>query len=307
MKKISGAAINALKKALSTVYWYKSDLRSFLGHTINNDQILSYLDWNDYKRNICSRLVDLLVKNGVQTQNDLLKLIYEICNMNDFSHLRSLDDGLKKEKAAKEAVLALRKLSKGHLEKVKEQEEIEKRRNKVYQEQLSKNAVRERLEEIKKDFYSLVSSNDPHGRGFQLEKLLKDLFELFDLDPKASFRITGEQIDGMFTFENSDYLLEAKWQKNPVDIGDLDAFSGKLGRRLENTLGLFISIDGFSEDAIKAHSTGGRRLMILMDGSDLMAVLEGRIDLIQLLVRKRRYASQTGNIFLGIHQIMKGG
>jgi hypothetical protein len=28
--------------------------------------------------------------------------------------------------------------------------------------------------------------------------------------------------------------------------------------------------------------------MLLMDGSDLMAVLEGRIDLIQLLLRKRR-------------------
>ena len=29
-KKIAPAAIIALKEALSTVYWYKSDLRSFL-------------------------------------------------------------------------------------------------------------------------------------------------------------------------------------------------------------------------------------------------------------------------------------
>ncbi|MCK0133072.1 restriction endonuclease [Arenibacter sp. S6351L] len=305
MKIISAAAINALKKALSTVYWYKSDLRSFLDHTITNKQILSYLDWNDYKRNICSRLVDLLVKNEEKTQNDLLKLVYELCNMNDFSHLKQLDDGAEKEKAAKESVSALRKLSKGHLEQQKEQEEVEERRNKVFKKQLEQSAVREKLEEIKTDFYALVSSNDAQKRGFQLEKLLKDLFNLFDLDSKASFRITGEQIDGMFTFENNDFLLEAKWYKDPVDISSLDAFSGKLSRRLENTLGLFISINGFSPDAIQAHSTG-RRLMILMDGSDLMAVLEGRIDLIQLLVRKRRYAAQTGNIYLGIHEIMKG-
>ena len=305
MKKISATAINALKQALTKVYWYKSDLRSFLDHTISNKQILSYLNWEDYKRNICSRLVDLLVKNEEKTQNDLLKLIYELSNMNDFSHLRQLDDGKEKEKKAKEAVIALRKLSKGHLDQIKEQEEIEKRRQKVFKEQLAKSAVREKLEEIKTDFYSLVSSSDSQQRGFQLEKLLKNLFELFDLDPKASFRIVGEQIDGMFTFENNDFLLEAKWQQDPVDISALDAFSGKLNRRLENTLGLFISINGFSPDAIQAHSTG-RRLMILMDGSDLMAVLEGRIDLIQLLVRKRRYAAQTGNIFLGIHEIMKG-
>ncbi len=305
MKKISATAINALKNALTTAYWYKSDLRSFLDHTISNKQILSYLNWEDYKRNICSRLVDLLVENEEKTQNDLLKLIYELNNMNDFSHLRQLDDGEEKEKKAKEAITALRKLSKGHLEQIKEQEKIEERRQKVFKEQLDKSAVREKLEEIKNNFYSLVSSSNNQQRGFQLEKLLKDLFELFDLDPKASFRVVGEQIDGMFTFENNDFLLEAKWQQEPVGISALDAFSGKLNRRLENTLGLFISINGFSVDAIQAHSTG-RRLMILMDGSDLMAVLEGRIDLIQLLARKRRYAAQTGNIFLGIHEIMKG-
>ena len=81
--------------------------------------------------------------------------------------------------------------------------------------------------------------------------------------------------------------------------------NGKLTRILENTLGLFLSINGFSDDAVKAHSTG-RRLMILMDSSDLMAVIEGRIDLIQLLLRKRRHASQTGNIYLKIHEIMTG-
>ena len=44
--------------------------------------------------------------------------------------------------------------------------------------------------------------------------------------------------------------------------------------------------------------------MILMDGSDLMAVLEGRVDLLQLLLRKRRYAAETGRIFLPIHQVL---
>ena len=72
---------------------------------------------------------------------------------------------------------------------------------------------------------------------------------------------------------------------------------------MENTLGLFLSINGFSEDGVRAHSAG-RRLMILMDGSDLMAVLEGRIDLLQLLLRKRRTASQTGNIYVRIHEIL---
>ena len=79
--------------------------------------------------------------------------------------------------------------------------------------------------------------------------------------------------------------------------------AGKLSRKLENTLGLFLSIDGYSKDAVKAHSSG-RRLVILTDGSDLMAVLEGRIDLVHLLLRKRRKASEAGNIYLKIHEIL---
>src|SRR5690554_5220574 len=157
MKKISAAAINALKTALTNIYWYKSDLRSFLDHTITNKQILSYLDWNDYKRNICSRLVDLLVKNEEKTQNDLLKLVYDISNINDFSHLKQLDDGEEKIRTARHAVEALRNVSKGHLDQMNEQEEIEKRRQKVFETQMSKTAVTEKLEEIKNDFYILVS------------------------------------------------------------------------------------------------------------------------------------------------------
>ena len=165
------------------------------------------------------------------------------------------------------------------------------------------NAVQQRLEAFKADFYDLVGSDNPHQRGFSLEKVISGLFDLFDLDPKASFKIVGEQIDGAFSFEGTDYLLEAKWQKELVPAKELDSLAGKLSRKLENTLGLFLSINGFSEDAIKTHASG-RRLILLMDGSDLMAVLEGRLDLVQLLLRKRRHAAETGNIYLRIHEIL---
>jgi hypothetical protein len=57
-KKIAPAAILALKEALASVYWYKSDLRSFLLHTLSDASLLARLNWDDYKRNIVSTLVD---------------------------------------------------------------------------------------------------------------------------------------------------------------------------------------------------------------------------------------------------------
>lgn len=302
-KRISPAAINALKEALTNIYWYKSDLRSFIMNTISNPNILARLDWSDYKRNIVTVLINFLAKNQDTYQNDLLRLMSEVIKVEDYSHLSRLEDGDEKVRKARESVKALKLLVDDHFNIIEEQKMKEERRKLAYEKMLRNQGVREKLTEIEKDYYSLVSNSNPQQRGFTLEQVIKELFTLFDLDPKASFRLVGEQIDGAFTFDNIDYLFEAKWQQEPVGLQDLDAFNGKLSRKLENTLGLFLSINGFSDDAVKAHCTG-RRLMILMDGSDLMAVIEGRIDLIQLLLRKRRHASQTGNIYLKIHEII---
>ena len=188
---------------------------------------------------------------------------------------------------------------------LKEQEAIEKRRDDAHEQRVKTSAVHAAMQAMAAEYRDLLRSQDPQGRGYKLERILKGLFELFDLDPKASFKVVGEQIDGAFTFDNTDFLLEAKWQQDPVRASDLDALAGKLSRKLDNTLGLYLSINGYSEDGVRAHSSG-RRLLLLMDGSDLMAVMEGRMDLVQLLLRKRRAAAQSGNIYLRIHEILKG-
>jgi hypothetical protein len=302
-KKIAPAAIQTLKDALAHVYWYKSELRSFLSYSLSDPSILGRLNWQDYKRNIVATLVDHLARNEDVYQRDIIRLMDDVLKINDFTHLRRLEDGKEKEQKAKDAVMALKKQLKGHQEIRNTEKEAEQRREEAHKRLLKVNAVQQKLKEITTEFLALLSEGEPQKRGYRLEKVLKELFQIFDLDPKASFRITGEQIDGAFSFEGTDYLLEAKWQQDPVGAKDLDSLAGKLSRKLENTLGLFLSINGFSEDAVKAHSSG-RRLVILMDGSDLMAVLEGRIDLVQLLLRKRRKAAETGNIYLRIHEIL---
>ena len=302
-KTIAPAAIQALKEALTLVYWYKKDMRSFLSQCISDPGILSRLNWTEYKRNIVATLVDHLVMNQEIYQLDIIRLMSEVSNITDYSHLRKLEDGERKAAEAKVAVEALRAQLKGHQDIEKEQNEAEEHRKQAHRRLMRVNAVQDELDKLKDEFYLLTASDNPQERGFRLEKVIKGLFDLFDLDPKASFRIMGEQIDGAFSFEGTDYLIEAKWQQEPVMAKDLDGMASKLSRKLDNTLGLFLSINGFSEDAIKTHSSG-RRLVILMDGSDLMAVLEGRIDLVQLLLRKRRKASETGNIYLRIHEVL---
>ena len=213
-KKISPASLQALKEALTNVYWYKSELRSFLTQCLSDPEVLSRLNWSEYKRNIIATLVDHLAMNEEVYQRDLIRLMSEVSNVVDFSHLEKLEDGNKKAKEAKLAVEALRSQFKGYQDIEEEQKKSEERRKQAHQKIMRVNAVQQEIDKLKQEFYDLVSSDNPQQRGYSLEKVLKGLFDLFELDPKASFKITGEQIDGAFSFEGTDYLLKLNGKKS---------------------------------------------------------------------------------------------
>jgi hypothetical protein len=302
-KQLSPAGIMALKEALCSVYWYKSELRGFLQLCLSNPGILSKFSWENYKRQIASDVVDYLVTNPSTHLGDLTKICYEICKLTDFSHLQLLDDGSQKVEKARSAVNQLKQLVEPHQDVKKEQDDIKVRQDAAAKKLRDNAAVRQKLEAINIRYMALVSSNNAQSRGFELERVMYELFELFDLDPKASFKNLGEQLDGAFSLDGTEYLFEAKWQKELVNKADLAIFSDKVRTKLENTLGIFLSINGFSPDGVLAHQAGGASIFLL-DGGDLMAVLEERIDFTSLLLRKKRHAAQTGNIYLSYYQMI---
>lgn len=296
-KKISANAVLALKEALVAIYWRKKDLRQFIELTLENPMIVSTIDWTENtKYESVSELIDRMVKRQDVYQTDLLKLVQEVGNMDDFSHLKYWDDSGDKIKKAKASVDKLRRQAKGYFDTIEELKKAEKRRE-INKEKLKSSIdYQQKLEELKLKFFEIASNPNPQQKGFQFEKFLNELFVFFDLDPKSSFKIVGEQIDGAFTFDNTDYLLEAKWQDKEINAADLYTFGGKIQGKLKNTLGLFISLGAYSKECTETQNPTTKS-MILMDGMDLMQVLEGRIRLNEMILIKRRHASQTGNIY----------
>ncbi len=73
---------------------------------------------------------------------------------------------------------------------------------------------------------------DPHSRGYEFEVWLNELFKVFRMAPRGSFRNTGEQIDGSFRMDGSYYLMEAKWHSKETPASDLHAFQGKLNGKV---------------------------------------------------------------------------
>ena len=300
-KRLSPLAVQALQEALSVVYWYKQDLKRFLVAALGGTSLINRVNWDQPKRQIVSDLVEILCTNQEHYLGELRILLKAVSEFRDFSHLARLEDGPRKAKEAKEAVRQLRDLVHTHDELVQKEREAQERRKTEELRQDTRKAVAAGLEDLRQRYIALVMEPNTNKRGFQLEKVMYDLFRLFDLDPKASFRITGEQIDGAFTLQAMDYLCEAKWA-GLIAAKDMDVFASKVQRKLDNTLGLMLSVDGFQQEGIVAHSKQ-RPVLLLMTGADLMAVFEGRIDFVDLLVRKRRHASQTGNILIEFSQM----
>jgi len=294
-----------LKEALVHIYWKKRDLKTFIYHTIKNNTIVTNIDWETpTKEESVSILIDRMLQRYDIYENDLLALFDTVSHFNTFSHLEKWEDSQQKIKKAKSAVEALRKQASGYFQ-LKEETERAKQRKETYERiQKEKDLARDKLKTIKENFLNVFSIADFTKRGFAFEKFLNDLFEYYDLDPRRSFKIVGEQIDGAFTFENTDYLVEAKWQKELINASDLYTFAGKISGKLKSAMGLFVSFNGFSSESLSV-SGPGTKSMILMDGADIMAILDERIDLNELLYRKRRHASETGNIYLRINDIFK--
>jgi hypothetical protein len=146
-----------------------------------------------------------------------------------------------------------------------------------------------------------LSSLAPQQRGFEFERYLKNLFDAYGLSARASFRLTGEQIDGSFVIHNETYLLEAKWQNSPTAADDLHIFQGKIDQKAAWSRGLFVSFSGFSEDGLIAFGRG--KSLICMDGLDLHEMLKTKISLVDVVVAKARRAAETGSPFVRLRDL----
>lgn len=305
VRRVSANAIQALKDALLAAFWFKSDLYDYAKDAVGGEPLfLAGIEWREaYKRDSISTYVDRLVKAQDEHQELLIGLLVDVSQMDSFPGLERHEDAAAMIAAAQGAVARLRAVVEPYEQALMERQRDQERFASAHTAAQDRRATAARVAELKTE-YEQIMMLAPQKRGFALEKLLHSVFDAFDLEPHRSFRVAGEQIDGGFTLGGELFLLEAKWQNDPVARADLDIFKVEIERRSENTLGLFVSINGFQATALLLHAN--QSPMILMDGGDLYAVLDGRIDLRELLTRKRREASMTGRILITAAEILAG-
>jgi hypothetical protein len=236
-----------------------------------------------------------------QTENGRLiirRILTKLC------HLKQIpDENVPSKDEAIKALRNLKQLAYDQALVAKQERSTEKAR--TSDSQMRAELLKERaryLEELRDRFSKAVTNPNRQQSGFDLEDLLADIFQHFEIEYRPSYRTPTQQIDGHFSFDSFDYIVEARWRKQQPTEADIAGLKQKVETKLESTRGLFFNIDGFRPEVVEAFS-GKKSNIILMDGSHLIHVLEGRSDLRDILRRIIRNAAQEGRVYTPISDI----
>jgi len=184
---------------------------------------------------------------------------------------------------------------------VKEQKRESNARSRLAEDTAKIASLRaEKLNGLLSEFTSkCLMGTDRQAAGYCLEKILKELFLLSEIEYTGSFKTETEQVDGYFSFGGFGYLVEAKCTRETPTKKDILGFISEAKERLQSTRGLFVSVNGFRpEVANELNGTGSN--VVLFDGGDLTCVLDGRIDLKDALQAKINHASTSGEVYFSL-------
>lgn len=289
---------NALIEVCGRCFWYKQPLFDIFARAgIPEDLYLRYE--HEAKFKIARQLLGDLEQMGDEGLLLQRRLLTELCK------LRGLPDAEVPDRDA--GLLALRALKQAaadHDLVTKEEKDANARRVADAEGSIQKARDRQRrLRELYEAFAELAASEDAQARGYSLEDLLKELFALYEISYRKSYKLEGEQIDGFFTFGGFDYLVEARWRKEPPSLEQLLGVKGKVDRKIESTRGFVVSVPAFREDVLQRLREAGQANLILVDGYDLALVLDGRVSLIDALQAKIDKAAQEGILYFPLARL----
>lgn len=187
----------------------------------------------------------------------------------------------------------------------KERHEIAAKERVRRAEKERQNSIRSQSKLLLAQFDDAMSSEDHQKRGYFLEDLLNRTFSLHSIPSTRSFKRNsgGEQIDGAFEMDGWHYIVECRWREALADIGDLDSLYAKVSRSGRQTMGLFLSINGWSTNVVPLMKQNSEKSIILMEGFDFRTVLATPFDLRELLRSKVRALNLEAEPYFSIRQL----
>jgi hypothetical protein len=294
--------IDLVRDALLKSFWRKPTLRHFLSRHRVKDTFLATWTAEETKREVLQRLFSKLEKTE-EGRVVIRQIAVSLSEQIAFPDLIGWEDEALKLRNARDSVATLKKyVSKVQDEETKERERQMRREaaQNVRQQEIAKTAT---VESLASDLTALVPLHGTQDGGYKFQDWFYRLSDFFEVECRRPYTTGGRQIDGTITIEGTTYLVELKFTASQSDATDVDSLLAKLGNVADNTMGLMVSMSGYSSVAV-AQASGKKTPLILLDASHVMSLLYSGWKLGELVSRLRRHVSQTGEAFLevgGLH------
>lgn len=156
---------------------------------------------------------------------------------------------------------------------------------------------------LRMQFFALMDEPNHQKRGYALEAFLNKFLDFECLDPRGSFRLVGEQIDGSFSSKGRTHLTEAKWVKEPVAGAEFGAFIYKIEGKTADTRGLYISVNGYAPTALQGLQQKGALRFVCIDGAHIVRALSPGQTFSVVLDAVWRQADETGEAYMPVSKM----
>ena len=294
--KITPRLIELTYEAALKSYWRKNALRKFLRASHVAESFISSWAEDESKRDLLDRLYQQLQATD-KGKAVIFQMARNLSEQTTFPDLRNWEDSDQKIQNAHKAVQELKSYLKKQDEDIKSdktrretQERARKERERIQRSLTDKTKLQQNLD-------ALHAHVGTQKGGYDFEKWFYELLDYSEITNRRPYKSNGRQIDGSLTLDGTTYLIELKFTKGQSDATDIDSLKAKVHKMADNTMGVMVSISGYSSVAI-SEASGSKTTLLLLDASHLYLFLSGAMKFGDIVSRVRRHASQTGEAYL---------
>ena len=261
---------------------------------------LAQLQDSDTKRD----WLDLLFPKLEATEKGQLviqKMARSLADQTAFPDLANYEESAGMLAAAKSAVTLLREYLRQAEQESAETKDAVRRRAAAEDNRVRVQRSQADLGKLKERLDSLCLQIGTQQGGYAFQEWFYDLIDFFEVENRRPYISDGRQIDGSITIDGTTYLVELKFTAGQSGATDIDSIHKKVSGKADNTMGIMVSMSGFSSVAIQEASSA-KSPLLLLEHSHLYMVLSAILTFPDTIRRIRRHSSQEGKAFLPVSE-----
>lgn len=292
--------INLVYDACLKSFWRKQALSKFIRQCGVAESFVATWAPDESKRDFLDRLFAELLKTD-SGRSGLLRIAVCLMDQRTFPDLENWEDSAQKIKAAHDAVSRLSVYHSQQQDELQTKEERQKAKEEFLRRQAEVSRSQQSLQKLNERLTELGKRLGEQQAGYDFQSWFYDLLDFSEIENRKPYVHAGRQIDGSLTLAGTTYLVELKFTAEQAGAPDIDTFYKKVTSKADNTMGVMVSISGYSSIA-QQEASGEKTPLLLLDHSHLYLVLGGIMGFGDIVERIRRHASQTGEAYLSAQE-----